>query len=167
MHVTVVVTAAAQHMLHHAAPLYAPEAWRAFQAALLPRSELVVPPGGVDNNTTASHTTTPAAAESSGQTATSTSTSTSTTTSTTSPAALGRIVAVATDQDEWHGYADIRGDTVLHIDLRKWADVCVVAPCSANTLAKAAAGMSDNLVSCVLRAWDFAKPALVAPAMNT
>ena len=29
-----------------------------------------------------------------------------------------------------------RGDPVLHIELRKWADVAIVAPLDANTLAK-------------------------------
>ena len=53
--------------------------------------------------------------------------------------------------------------------LRKWADVLVVAPLSANTLAKLAAGLSDNLLTCIARAWDFrgGKPVVVAPAMNT
>ena len=32
------------------------------------------------------------------------------------------------------------GDPVLHIELRKWADCLVVAPCSANTLAKVKVG---------------------------
>ena len=40
-------------------------------------------------------------------------------------------------------------------------------PCSANTLAKMASGMCDNLLTSVVRAWDFAKPLLVCPAMNT
>ena len=50
-----------------------------------------------------------------------------------------------------------RGDPVLHIELRKWADICVVAPLSANTLAKLAMGMADNLLTSTLRAWDFSK----------
>ena len=29
-----------------------------------------------------------------------------------------------------------RGDPVLHIDLRKWADIAIIAPLDANTLAK-------------------------------
>jgi phosphopantothenoylcysteine decarboxylase len=47
--------------------------------------------------------------------------------------------------------------------------VLVIAPASANTLAKLAGGLADNLLTCVARAWDFAggKPVLVAPAMNT
>lgn len=37
------------------------------------------------------------------------------------------------------------GDPILHIELRRWADVVLVAPCSANTLAKMAGGICDNL----------------------
>ncbi|KAG2440398.1 hypothetical protein HYH02_010286 [Chlamydomonas schloesseri] len=67
---------------------------------------------------------------------------------------------------EWRQWRVV-GDPVLHIELRRWADVLVVAPLSANSLAKMANGMADNLLTCVVRAWDFAKPLLVAPAMNT
>ena len=54
-----------------------------------------------------------------------------------------------------------------HVELRKWADVCVIAPCTANTLAKLANGISDNLLTSICRAWDFKKPIIVAPSMNT
>ena len=37
----------------------------------------------------------------------------------------------------------------------------------ANTLAKLANGLCDNLLTCICRAWDFTKPILFAPAMNT
>jgi phosphopantothenoylcysteine decarboxylase len=60
-----------------------------------------------------------------------------------------------------------KDDPILHIDLRDWADVLVIAPCSANTLAKLANGLADNLLSCVARAWDFKKRMIIAPAMNT
>ena len=46
---------------------------------------------------------------------------------------------------------------MLHIELRRWADVLLLAPLSANTLAKAAGGLCDNLLTCVVRAWDFSK----------
>lgn len=51
--------------------------------------------------------------------------------------------------------------------LRKWADLLLIAPLSANTLAKLAGGHADNLLTCVARAWTFSKPLLLAPAMNT
>jgi phosphopantothenoylcysteine decarboxylase len=77
------------------------------------------------------------------------------------------IQSAQTDKDEWSAWRK-RGDPVLHIDLRRWADVAVVAPLDANTLAKLAHGMCDNLVTCVLRAWEAGvKPVVLAPAMNT
>lgn len=42
-----------------------------------------------------------------------------------------------------------------------------MAPLDANTLAKAANGICDNLLTSVLRAWDLSKPIVVCPAMNT
>jgi phosphopantothenoylcysteine decarboxylase len=71
------------------------------------------------------------------------------------------------DSDEWPGTRYHRGDEVLHIEFRKWADLFVVAPLDANTLAKFALGMSDNFLTCIYRAWDFSKPLILAPAMNT
>lgn len=76
---------------------------------------------------------------------------------------------VYTDDTEWRAWREI-GDPVTHIELRKWADRLLVAPLSANTLAKMANGLCDNLLTCVWRAWDFADPekaVFVAPAMNT
>ncbi|XP_021082519.1 phosphopantothenoylcysteine decarboxylase isoform X4 [Mesocricetus auratus] len=60
-----------------------------------------------------------------------------------------------------------RSDPVLHIDLRRWADLLLVAPLDANTLGKVASGICDNLLTCVIRAWDRSKPLLFCPAMNT
>lgn len=80
--------------------------------------------------------------------------------------ALPPGVPLYTDEEEWATWKKI-GDPVLHIELRKWADVLVIAPLSANTLAKIAGGLCDNLLTCVVRAWNFSKPLLVAPAMNT
>mmetsp|Transcript_12985 Transcript_12985/g.31017 ORF Transcript_12985/g.31017 Transcript_12985/m.31017 type:complete len:206 (+) Transcript_12985:61-678(+) len=71
-----------------------------------------------------------------------------------------------TDADEWSSWS-AKGDPVLHIELRRWADVFVIAPLSANTLAKLANGLCDNLITCVARAWDPKRPFLVFPAMNT
>ena len=51
-----------------------------------------------------------------------------------------------------------------HIELSRAADLLVVAPATANILAKMTAGLADDLASTVLLATD--KPVLVAPAMN-
>ena len=72
------------------------------------------------------------------------------------------------DIDEWTPARRWeRTDPVLHIELRRWADLLVVAPLDANTLAKFALGLSDNCLSCLFRAWDFTRPVILAPAMNT
>lgn len=46
-------------------------------------------------------------------------------------------VTVHYDEEEWSSWQQ-RGDPVLHIDLGKWADLIVIAPLDANTLAKIA-----------------------------
>lgn len=79
-------------------------------------------------------------------------------------------VTIYTDEDEWKTWNEL-SDPVLHIELRKWADVFIIAPASANTIAKLANGLCDNLLTCVARAWPLLvkekKPFLIAPAMNT
>jgi len=82
------------------------------------------------------------------------------------------IFHVLDADEEWNEWNRL-GDPVLHIDLRDWADVLLIAPLSAHTLAKLAHGLCDDALSCVVRAWDFGhgnrpgKPLLLAPAMNT
>ena len=78
----------------------------------------------------------------------------------------GGRVRLYRDADEWGSWRG-RGDPVLHIELRKWADVLLIAPLSANTLAKLAAGLCDNLLTCIARAWESSRPVVLAPAMNT
>ena len=51
-----------------------------------------------------------------------------------------------------------------HIELSRSADLVVVAPATADLMAKAAAGLADDLASTTLLATD--KPVLMAPAMN-
>jgi phosphopantothenoylcysteine decarboxylase len=78
---------------------------------------------------------------------------------------------ITVDEDEWPGRAEgakyQRGDQVVHIELRRWADLFLVAPLDANTLAKFACGLCDNCLTCVWRAWEPTKPVILAPAMNT
>lgn len=97
---------------------------------------------------------------------------------------IRNVDGVYVDQHEWRRPWK-RGDNILHIELRRWADLMVIAPLSANGLAKLATGMSDNLLMSVARAWDTdglvdgvrpgiileggerRKTIMVAPAMNT
>ena len=51
-----------------------------------------------------------------------------------------------------------------HIALSKWADLFVIAPCTANVIAKLAAGIGDDLLSTTALAMT--APMLIAPAMN-
>lgn len=52
-----------------------------------------------------------------------------------------------------------------HLDLARGADLMLVAPATANTIARMAAGMADDLLTSAVLA--FTGPVLVAPAMNT
>ena len=56
------------------------------------------------------------------------------------------------------------GHTIPHIKLSQWAEVFVIAPCTANTLAKIAHGIADNLLTSAVIAASC--PVLVFPAMN-
>jgi phosphopantothenoylcysteine decarboxylase/phosphopantothenate--cysteine ligase len=53
---------------------------------------------------------------------------------------------------------------VEHIELAKWPDAIVVAPATANTIAKLAAGRADDLLSTTICAYD--GTVVIAPAMN-
>ena len=66
-----------------------------------------------------------------------------------------------TDADFWQP----SNGRPLHIELAEWADVIVLAPVSANTLAKIAYGIADNLLTNTLLAANCT--VLFAPAMNT
>ncbi len=64
-----------------------------------------------------------------------------------------------TEADLWGGEAH-----VLHIGLGRSADLLVIAPCTANTLARLAHGEADNLLTITALAAQC--PLLVAPAMD-
>ena len=72
-----------------------------------------------------------------------------------------------TDESEWAAYETGK---VLHVDLAKWADRFVIAPCTMNTLAKIRYGLSDNLLTNTVSAWNFRDPKkrfILAIAGNT
>ncbi|ORM40924.1 Phosphopantothenoylcysteine decarboxylase [Babesia sp. Xinjiang] len=73
-------------------------------------------------------------------------------------------VEVLTDEDVVAPYS--RGDPILHIELRRWADIFVICPLDCNTLGKIAHGLCDNLLTDVARCWDFKKPIWAYPCMN-
>ncbi|MBE9198930.1 MULTISPECIES: bifunctional phosphopantothenoylcysteine decarboxylase/phosphopantothenate--cysteine ligase CoaBC [unclassified Nodularia (in: cyanobacteria)] len=66
-----------------------------------------------------------------------------------------------TDDDFWQA----THSRPLHIELGEWADLLVIAPLTAHTLAKLACGMADNLLTNTVLASTC--PVLLAPAMNT
>ena len=66
-----------------------------------------------------------------------------------------------TDENFWHS----SNSRPLHIELGEWADIFLIAPLTANTLAKLAYGMADNLLLNTVLASIC--PILLAPAMNT
>ncbi|MBD3883486.1 bifunctional phosphopantothenoylcysteine decarboxylase/phosphopantothenate--cysteine ligase CoaBC [Phormidium tenue FACHB-886] len=69
--------------------------------------------------------------------------------------------AAYTDRDFWQP----THARPLHIELGEWAEVFLVAPLTANTLAKLAHGTADNLLTNTILASTC--PVLLAPAMNT
>ncbi len=60
---------------------------------------------------------------------------------------------------------DERAEAAMgHIELARWADLVLIAPATANTLAKIAAGIADDLLTTLVLATR--SPVLVAPSMN-
>jgi phosphopantothenoylcysteine decarboxylase / phosphopantothenate---cysteine ligase len=66
-----------------------------------------------------------------------------------------------TDADFWRA----NHSRPLHIELGEWADIMLIAPLTANTLAKLVHGFADNLLTNTILASTC--PVLLAPAMNT
>lgn len=85
-------------------------------------------------------------------------------------AALQKLnIPIYRDQDEWpalSGKYEL-SDPILHIEMRRWADCMLVAPLAANSLAKISHGFCDNLLTSIIRAWDWSRPMMLCPAMNT
>lgn len=64
-------------------------------------------------------------------------------------------------------FHDYNAYDIEHINIAKWADIIVVAPATANTIAKIKSGMADNIVTSLILARKRETPVLLCPAMNT
>ncbi|HOK96441.1 MAG TPA: flavoprotein [Anaerohalosphaeraceae bacterium] len=79
------------------------------------------------------------------------------------PATLEAVTGQPVYTSLWHGQDDFK---IGHIQIADWAEMVVVAPATANLIAKAANGICDDLLTTTLCAcWD--KKVLLAPAMNS
>lgn len=58
------------------------------------------------------------------------------------------------------------GETTRHISLGEWADAFVIAPATANTIAKLSAGLCDDMLSVCFITLRPGKPVLLVPAMD-
>lgn len=77
------------------------------------------------------------------------------------PTALQAVSGNAVRQDLWDENAEA---AMGHIELARWADVVIIAPATANTIAKLAHGNADDLLTTLCLATT--APVIVAPAMN-
>jgi len=74
-------------------------------------------------------------------------------------------LAALSEEQVYTSLWDLKDETEMgHIQLSREADLIVVAPATADLMAKMAAGIADDLATTLLLATD--KPVLVAPAMN-
>lgn len=74
-------------------------------------------------------------------------------------------LAALSEQPVHHGLWDLKDEVEMgHIQLSREADLVVVAPATADLLAKMSAGIADDLATTLLLATD--KPVLACPAMN-
>lgn len=65
------------------------------------------------------------------------------------------------------GHAPDGVSAVEHVSWAKWAEIAVIAPATANTIARLACGLAEDPVSTVWLALPPGVPILVCPAMNT
>ena len=80
-----------------------------------------------------------------------------------SPQLFEAVTGEPASVSEWE--ADRRG-AMDHIDLARFAEIAVVAPCSADLAARLAHGLANDLVTTTLLATRAGIPRLVCPAMN-
>ena len=79
------------------------------------------------------------------------------------PVTMQALSGQAVYTDQWDARV---GNNMAHIDLTRGADAIVIAPCSADFMAKLARGACDDLLSTLCLARPAELPLLIAPAMN-
>jgi phosphopantothenoylcysteine decarboxylase/phosphopantothenate--cysteine ligase len=79
------------------------------------------------------------------------------------PLTLESLSGRAVQTSLWHA---VDNYTSEHVDLARWCDAMLIAPASANTLAKLAAGICDNVVTTIACALPSGTPLIAAPSMN-
>lgn len=66
----------------------------------------------------------------------------------------------------WNMFEEITPKEIKHISLAKKADLCLIAPASANLIGKIASGIADDMLTTVVMALNTV-PVYICPAMNT
>ncbi len=66
----------------------------------------------------------------------------------------------------WNMFEEITPKEIKHISLAKKADLCLIAPASANLIGKLASGIADDMLTTVVMAMNNV-PVYICPAMNT
>ena len=78
---------------------------------------------------------------------------------------FSNYISIERETLDWH---DKPSHPVKHIDLVRWADICVVCPADYNIVGKMANGIADDFVSSVLAAWmGCGKKLYICEAMNS
>lgn len=78
---------------------------------------------------------------------------------------FSNYISIEREALDWH---DKPSHPVKHIDLVRWADICVVCPSDYNIVGKMANGIADDFVSSILAAWmGCGKKLYICEAMNS
>ncbi len=78
------------------------------------------------------------------------------------PAALAAMSRATVTSSMW-----TPDGSMPHIELPRWCDCLLIAPATADLLAKCALGLADDLLTTLFMAIEPSKPIIMAPAMNT
>ncbi len=74
--------------------------------------------------------------------------------------------AVTGEDAQVSEWGEERKSAMDHIDLARWADALVVAPATADFIARASMGQAGDLLTTMALALETSKPRLLCPAMN-